>query len=167
MTKRTRRVPKPVSPSGSASSSSSSSVPLLSSALPPPASFYESLYRWAPADLLGETSTFTSLESIATYRKGQSCHPSHVFGKDHDKFVRVVACCVGEPVCADEASDPEGAFCFVYSTLFRRLGLRLPFTPFKCTLLIELNVALAQLHPNSWAFVRAFTILCCSLGLTP
>jgi len=28
------------------------------------------------------------------------------------------------------------------------------------------NVAPAQLHPNSWAFVRAFAILCYSLGLT-
>ena len=31
----------------------------------------------------------------------------------------------------------------------------------------ELNVGPAQLHPNSWAFARAFAILCCSLGLTP
>jgi len=49
---------------------------------------------------------------------------------------------------------------------FRRLGLRLPFTPFECTLLTEVNVAPAQLHPNSWAFVRAFAILCYSLDLT-
>jgi len=31
----------------------------------------------------------------------------------------------------------------------------------------EVNVAPAQLHPNSWVFVRAFAILCYSLGLTP
>jgi len=97
MTKRTRRVLESVSPSDSAS-------------------FYESLYRWAPTDLLRETSTFTTPKSISTYRKRQSCHPSRVFGKDHDKFVRMVACRVGEPVCADKASDPEGAFCFAYST---------------------------------------------------
>ena len=118
-------------------------------------------------DLLEETSTFTTLESIATYRKKQSCNPSRVFGKDHDKFVQMVACHEGEPVCSDEASDPKGPFCFIYSTIFRRLGLRLPFTPLERTLLTEVNVAPAQLHSNSWAFVRAFTILCCSLGLTP
>jgi len=140
MAKRTRRVPELASPSNSASTSLSSTVPPLSSA-PSPASFYKSLYRWAPTDLLGEKSTFTSLESIATYRKRQSCHPSRIFGKDHDKFVRMVACRVGEPVCADEASDLEGAFCFVYSTLFRRLGFRFPFTPFERTLLTELNIA--------------------------
>jgi len=168
MTKRTKRVPEPTSPWDSASTSSSSSAsPLSSVPPPPPASFYESLYRWAPTDLLGETSTFTTLKSIATYRKRQSCHPSRVFGKDHDKFVRMVACCVGELVCADEASDPEGPFCFVYSTLFRRLGFRLLFTSFERTLLTELNVSPSQLHPNSWAFVRAFAIFYCSLGLTP
>jgi len=32
---------------------------------------------------------------------------------------------------------------------------------------MELNVAPAQLHPNSWAFIRAFTLLMGYLGLTP
>jgi len=118
-------------------------------------------------DLLEETSTFISLEGIATYRKKQNCHPSRVFGKDHDKFVRIVACREGKSICSDEASDPEGPFCFIYSTIFRRLGLRLPLTPFERTLLIEVNVAPAQLHLNSWAFVRAFAFLCYSLDLTP
>jgi len=31
----------------------------------------------------------------------------------------------------------------------------------------EVNVALAQLHPNNWAFVRAFNIMCNNLGHTP
>ena len=108
-----------------------------------------------------------TLGSIAAYRKKQTCHPSRVFGKDHDKFVQVVACRVGEPVCSDEAYDSNDPLCFIYSTIFRRLGLRLPITPFERTLMTEVNVALAQLHPNSWAFVRAFAILCYSLSLTP
>ena len=169
MTKWAKGVPEPASPSDSNSTSTSSSslVPSSSTVPPLPSSFYKSLYCWAPVDLLEKTSTFTILESIATYRKKQSCHPSRVFGKDHDKYVQMVACRKGEPVCSDEASDPEGPFCFIYSTLFRRLGLRLPFTPFERTLLTEVNVTPAQLHPNSWAFMRAFSILCCSLGLTP
>jgi len=158
MTKRAKRVPEPasLSDSNSTSTSSSSPVPPSSPIPPPPASFYKSLYRWALVDLLEETSTFTTLKSIAAYRKKQSCHPSRVFGKDHDKYVRMVACREGEPVCFDEAFDPEGPFCFIYSTLFRRLGFRLPFTPFERTLLTEVNVAPAQLHPNNWMFVRAF-----------
>jgi len=128
---------------------------------------YRSLYRWVPDNLLEETSSFTSLASIAAYRKKQTCHKSRVFKKEHDKFVRVMPCRVGEPMCSDESSDPEGPFCFVYSTVFRRLSLRLPFTPFERSLLIKVNVALTQLHPNSKAFVRAFAILCHCLGHTP
>ena len=81
--------------------------------------------------------------------------------------MRVVPCRVSEPVCFDESSDPEGLFCFVYSTVFRRLSLRLPFTPFERALLTEVNVAPAQLHPNSWAFVRDIAILCHLLGNMP
>jgi len=146
---------------------SSSPVPSTSPIPPPSASFYKSLYRWALTALLNEISSFTSLKSIAPYRKKHIYHKSRVFGKDHDKYVRMVACWEGEPVCADESSNPEGPFCFIYSTVFQRLGLRLPFTPFELALLTEVNVAPAQLHPNSWAFVRSFTILCHCLGHTP
>jgi len=42
--------------------------------------------------------------------------------------------------------------------------LRLPLTGFERALLTKINVAPAQLHPNSWAFVRAFSILCNNFG---
>jgi len=44
---------------------------------------------------------------------------------------------------------------------------RLPLSIIKKELLTELNVAPAQLHPNSWAFIRAFIILCSQLGISP
>ena len=55
----------------------------------------------------------------------------------------------------------------MYSTTFKRLKLRLPFIGFERALLIEVNVAPAQLHPNSWEFVRAFSFLCNHFGHTP
>jgi len=54
----------------------------------------------------------------------------------------------------------------MYSTIFQWIKLRLPFTGFERALLTEVNVAPAQLHPNSWAFVRAFAILCNHFGHT-
>ena len=71
---------------------------------------FGSLLGWCLALFHQETSILTSLASIAVYRKKQTCHKSCVFGKEHDKFVRVVPCRVGEPVCSDESSDPKGPF---------------------------------------------------------
>jgi len=36
----------------------------------------------------------------------------------------------------------------------------IPLSVFEKELLIELNVAPTQLHPNSWAFIRGFVVLC-------
>ena len=55
----------------------------------------------------------------------------------------------------------------MYQTVFKRTKLRLPFTGFERALLTEINMAPAQLHPNSWAFVRAFSILCNHFGHPP
>jgi len=55
----------------------------------------------------------------------------------------------------------------MYQTVFKRVGVRLPFTPFERELLTEINTAPVQLHPNSWAFVRGFQILCGHLGILP
>jgi len=38
---------------------------------------------------------------------------------------------------------------------------------FEKELLTKLNVTPAQLHPNSWAFIRAFIILCSQFGISP
>ena len=56
---------------------------------------------------------------------------------------------------------------FSLQAVFKRIGLRLPFTTFERELLTEVNVAPAQLHPNGWAFVKAFQILCGYLGIPP
>jgi len=132
--------------------------------LVPPSPDYKSLYRWAPSNLLEETSSFTTHARIVAYRKSEDCHKSRILGREHDKFVRVVPCRVGEPVCCDESSDPKGPFCFIYFTVLKKLSLRLPFTGFERAVLTEINVAPAQLHPNSWGFVRFFSILCHHFG---
>jgi len=90
--KMTKQEPPPALPSDSSSVSSPSPVPSTTPNPPPSAFVYKSLYHWAPTVLLNETSNFTFLQSIADYRKKQTCHKSCVFGKDHDKFVSMVAC---------------------------------------------------------------------------
>ena len=60
----------------------------------------------------------------------------------------------------DNRSNDGEPFFFFYQTVFKRIRQRLPFNSFERELLIEINVAPAQLPPNSWAFIRAFSILC-------
>jgi len=123
---------------------------------------YNSMYPWAQKNLLTESSFNTTREHIRSLRKS-----GYSFGKRQDRFIRIVECRVDEPVCCDEFSDPKGPFCFFYATLFKKILLRLPLSIFKKELLIELNVAAGQLHPNNWAFIRAFTILCSQLDISP
>ncbi|RDX84951.1 hypothetical protein CR513_33927, partial [Mucuna pruriens] len=65
-------------------------------------------------------------------------------------------------------SSTEGKPCFyLYDTLHSKLGIRLPFSHFERAVLQALNVAPTQLHPNGWAYVKAFELLCEDLGKAP
>jgi len=77
----------------------------------------------------------------------------------------VLPCHPDEPICVDDKANNGELFCFLYATFFKKVKLRLPFTRFERELFTELDIALAQLHPKSWAFVRAFQIMCAHLGL--
>ncbi|MED6117492.1 hypothetical protein PIB30_110459 [Stylosanthes scabra] len=48
---------------------------------------------------------------------------------------------------------------FMYTCVFAEIGVRFPFTEFECAVLRQLNCASSQIHPNSWAFIRAFEVL--------
>lgn len=53
---------------------------------------------------------------------------------------------------------------FVYSALFEKTKMRVPFTLFQKRVLRFLNVALSQLTPNSWGFNNNFEIVMKALG---
>ena len=53
---------------------------------------------------------------------------------------------------------------FVYKTFFTHFHLQLSFIEFQCSVLARLNVTPTQLHPNNWAFVKAFEVLSSFLG---
>jgi len=74
---------------------------------------------------------------------------------------------IDELVCCDEAISPNKPFCYFYATVFKRVLLHLPLLVLEKELFTKLNVAPIQLHPNSWAFVCAFSILCDQLGIPP
>jgi len=113
--------------------------------------------------LLEETSSVNSALAVLRLKKGDE--PNLSFHKEHDDKLMVLPCPPDVPICADDKGNNDELFCFVYTTLFKKVKLRLRFTRFERELLTELNIATAQLHPNSWAFVRAFQIMCAHLGL--
>ncbi|QCE06844.1 hypothetical protein DEO72_LG9g1858 [Vigna unguiculata] len=55
----------------------------------------------------------------------------------------------------------------MYMCHFSQFHVRLPLDDFTMGVLRVLNVAPTQLHPNSWAYLQAFRILCQSLYLEP
>ena len=70
-------------------------------------------------------------------------------------------------MCGDERDNNGVPFFYFYQVVFKRIGVRLPFSKFERELLTEINIAPALLHPNGWAFVKAFDILCGYFGCTP
>jgi len=122
---------------------------------------YDSQYPWASLSLKRECTNLCTTKRIKAFRDGQA------LCKDDEKDVIEGICELDEPVCRDGTLPPVQRFTFVYATLFERLGFRLPFSEFEKDLLTMLNVAPAQLHPNSWGFVRAFQILCAGLDINP
>jgi len=127
-----------------------------------PLPVYKRLYPCASATLLGETSSVNSDLDIFRLKKGDKENLS--FSKEHDDKVVVRPCPPGEPICTDDQGSDDTPFCFIYTTMFKKVKLRFPFTRFERELLTELDIAPTQLHPNSWAFVWAYQIICADLG---
>jgi len=53
---------------------------------------YKTLYLWAPSNLLEETSEFTTREKIVLYRKSEHPKKKCLFGREDDRFARLVLC---------------------------------------------------------------------------
>ncbi|RDX64848.1 hypothetical protein CR513_56545, partial [Mucuna pruriens] len=115
-------------------------------------------YSWVDPEVLKVSSILTKSSSLLGMASA-ICRPQ-------TWSVTVTACRSREAVCMSfaEVSKP---FFYLYDTLHSKLGIQLPFTHFERSVLQALNVAPTQLHPNSWAFVRAFELLCEDLGKAP
>ena len=135
---------------------------------PPPLNVnYRDLYSWAPVELLDECSSLVSTKAWRDHIGEPSTYDHRAFGKRHDDDIAVLPCTLGEPVCGDERANNGVPFFYFYQVVFKRIGMRFPFSRFERELLTKINIAPAQLHPNAWAFVKAFGVLCGFFGCTP
>ena len=64
-------------------------------------------------------------------------------------------------------SPSKGPFFFIYACLFSDLHVSLPFDDFTMGVLRTLNVTHSKLHPNTWASIQAFRLICDMFRLSP
>ncbi|KOM26347.1 hypothetical protein LR48_Vigan252s005900 [Vigna angularis] len=128
------------------------------SAPPPPVNGY----GWAPHEVglyAPYYVTSASLEYLAN-------RVSIVSTARDAGSILLTMCRSNERACHGQEGHNTDIF-YVYSTLFRDMGIRLPFTDFQSSVLRALNVAPTQLHPNRWSYIQAFVVVCTALALTP
>ncbi|GAU47562.1 hypothetical protein TSUD_404090 [Trifolium subterraneum] len=99
------------------------------------------------------SSRFTSDEFVSTFRQA-----IQVSGEGGENQVMIDPVAVGEFVTTVNKQEPH--YFYMYIHVLQTLNLWLPFNSFECQILRVMNVAPCQLHPNSWAFLKAFQIAC-------
>ncbi|GAU33134.1 hypothetical protein TSUD_363350 [Trifolium subterraneum] len=105
------------------------------------------------------SSRFTTDEFVSTFRQAVQ-----VSGEGGENRVVIDPVALGEFVTVNEQ---EPHYFYMYTHVLQTLHLWLPFNSFECQVLRVMNVAHCQLHPNSWAFLKAFQVDCEGLYLVP
>lgn len=117
-------------------------------------SFDISEYEWVKKKVCDTVSLYNSPDSMDEVLQTLK------FTNGQDGLMVVSSCHPDEPFCWGKSALSREDFFFVYAPVMRKLRIRLPFSPFICSVLTYLRVAPSQLSPNGWAFVRAFEVLC-------
>ncbi|MED6132425.1 hypothetical protein PIB30_018815 [Stylosanthes scabra] len=119
----------------------------------------KSRYEWV-SDMVWKIPTkFVDAESVRCLGPPSAC------AREGSKVsIEILSSSISERVCH---RGPNGDWFFMYTCVLAEIGVRFPFTRFECSVLRQINRAPSQIHPNSWAYMRAFQILMEYLGETP
>lgn len=135
----------------------------------------------APLELVGDENAFRSTE-MASFAEEVRLEESlfvdvsaldsfrskfNISATEREEDVVLLSCDPDERACDQEMMGEGDESYFVYTAFLEEFGVKIPFTPFEMDVLRLLNVAPTQIRPNSWAFIRAFEVLCKSLGFEP
>ena len=106
----------------------------------------------APMELHHYSSIFLTTKLIADLKE-------RVNLTYHNNFNwAIVDYCLDSESVYLNADKGHPNFTYVCEDTFKALSITLPFSNFKCAILAKMNVALIQLHPNSWAFMKIFLL---------
>ncbi|QCD78931.1 hypothetical protein DEO72_LG1g2567 [Vigna unguiculata] len=119
-------------------------------------------YEWIAANVRNQSSLFRWSRLLNSWL---NCTPVIAKGVDCG-IVSLEQVSAIERVCHSQEGATDKFF-YMYMCHFSQLHVRLPLDDFTMGVLRELNVAPTQLHPNSWAYLQAFHVLCQSLYLRP
>ena len=112
------------------------------------------IYKWVDPKVLGIPSRLTS-EFLKSLREE---HLLTLEGEYEGEYI-LEEPDVDERVCyLNLAGGPR--WMWMYDILVSKFSVRIPFTHFHFTVLERTGAAPSQLHPNSWAMIRGFKIIC-------
>ena len=119
------------------------------------------IYRWVDSEVLGIPSKVTS-----AFLK--SLREEHLLTLEceYEEEYLLEAPTVDERVChINLHGSPR--WMWIYDVLFSKFGVRISFTYFQFSVLERTRAAPSQLHPNSWAMIRGFEVICEYLDVPP
>ena len=117
---------------------------------------------WVGKDVTKQPSRSVSEAIVAEFRKKyEICAPNFT------QCLTITPCSRGETCCTQKTCPESPHFTYIFDTLFSVQRFGLPFSDFTCSILTLLNTTPTQLHPNSWAFMKCFELICDFYGITP
>ena len=119
-------------------------------------------YNWVNSKVREFFSRYRSANELRSFLSNSQIYYSDI-GSDIISFWPVGNV---DNVSHGRENDSNDFFYF-YACFFRDLYIRLPLNDFQMGVLNFLNIAPTQLHPNGWAPMQAFSILCKLLSLSP
>jgi len=119
-------------------------------------------YAWVAVDVHNQSSLFQWSRLLNSWL---NCTPVIAKGVNRG-IISLERVSVIDRVCHEQEGATEKHF-YMYMCHFSQLHVRLPLDDFTMGVLRELNVAPTQMHPNNWAYMQAFRVLCQSLYLQP
>ena len=119
-------------------------------------------YDWAPYEPRTVVTRFRWGNDL-----GDLVERTRIFSEEvEDRLLRVKICAGNERVCHGKG-EAKLDFFYVYACLFQDLRLSVPFADWQMAVLRQIQCAPTQIHPNAWASMQAFDVLCRAAGLTP
>lgn len=120
-----------------------------------------SLFTW----VFGEVDTHTSIFLTTKFIIDLKERVKLTYDNNSD-WVVVDHCLPSERVYLNTHKGQPN-FIYLCEDMSKDLNITFLFFDFECVVLSEMNVAPTQLHPNSWAFLKAFSTLFCYLNIIP